>query len=185
MCNKKYLRKTYLDIRSGLSENEVEKKSEIIIRSLFLLDEFKNAHKVMFYVDTGKEVRTRQAIKMALNMGKRVAVPKVIDCDMIAVEIDSLSRLKPGKFGIYEPMQNHEMPAKEIDLVVVPGVAFDNMGFRLGYGGGYYDRFLSGLRPNATKAAVAYEIQLVDKLPAEDHDIRVDIIVTEKAVYRF
>jgi 5-formyltetrahydrofolate cyclo-ligase len=185
MSNKKCLRKTYLDIRSSLSETEVEKKSKIIIESLFSLDEFKSAHTIMFYVDTKKEVMTRQAITGALNMDKRVVVPKVVDHGMIAVEIDSLIRLKPGRLGIYEPIENNEMPVEQIDLVVVPGVVFDKRGFRIGYGGGYYDRFLPSLRPDARKVAIAYDIQLIDKLSTEDHDIRVDIIITEEFTYRF
>jgi 5-formyltetrahydrofolate cyclo-ligase len=184
MTNKNKLRKKFREIRSSISEEEAEEKSRIIIETLFSLDEFRNARNVLFYVDTRNEVKTRNAITRALDMRKRVAVPKVLDHGMIAVVICSLSELRPGRFGIYEPLHCVEMQAKQIELVVVPGVAFDKRGFRLGYGGGYYDRFLPCLCAKTVKAALAYEIQLTDKIPADEQDIKVDIIITEKAVYR-
>ncbi|ADL07133.1 5-formyltetrahydrofolate cyclo-ligase [Thermosediminibacter oceani] len=186
MVDKKTLRRTFLEKREGLSREDVKDKSEKIISTLFALEELKKSEVVMFYVNARNEVETRKAIEQALSMGKRVVVPKTIKGKgLLAVEIKSLGELVPGTFGILEPEKDEGLDPKVIDLVVVPGVAFDRRGYRLGYGGGYYDGFLPKLRPEAKKIAIAFELQLADYIPVEKHDVRMDAIVTEKGVYRF
>lgn len=179
---KKRLRQECLEKRSGLSQDEVREKSERIMARLFELDEFKKANFIMFYVDFKNEVMTQDAIAKALSMGKRVAVPKTVkDEGLWAIEIKSLDDLSAGALGILEPTKlENRVDPEELDLVIVPGVAFDRKGHRLGFGAGYYDRFLPKLRPGVKKIAVAFEVQLVDSVPAEEHDIRMDAILTEE-----
>lgn len=179
---KKRLRQECLEKRAGLSQDEVREKSERIMARLFELDEFKKANFIMFYVDFKNEVMTQDAIAKALSMGKRVAVPKTVkDEGLWAIEIKSLDDLSAGAFGILEPTKlENRVDPEELDLVIVPGVAFDRKGHRLGFGAGYYDRFLPKLRPGVKKIAVAFEVQLVDSVPAEEHDIRMDAILTEE-----
>ncbi|TYP54196.1 5-formyltetrahydrofolate cyclo-ligase [Thermosediminibacter litoriperuensis] len=184
--DKKKLRRIFLDKRLSLSREDVKNMSEKIISTLFALEEFKKSGIVMFYVDARNEVETREAIERALSMGKRVAVPKTIKGQrLLAVEIKGTGELVPGTFGILEPEKDDGLDPEVIDLVVVPGVAFDRRGYRLGYGAGYYDGFLPRLRPEVKKIALAFELQLTEYIPAEKHDIRMDAIVTEKGIYRF
>jgi 5-formyltetrahydrofolate cyclo-ligase len=184
--DKRILRKKFLAARAALAPDEVEEKSRKIMGVLFSLEELLKAQAVMFYVDARNEVKTKDAITWALNAGKRVAVPKVTGVRRLAaVEIKSLEELSPGCFGILEPVRDDGISPAEIDLVIVPGVAFDKSGYRLGYGAGYYDNFLPLLRPEVKKVAVAFEMQVVDRIPAERHDVRMDMIITENCIYRF
>lgn len=181
---KRRLRCECLEKRLKLTQEEVREKSEKIISSLFELEDFKKAGFIMFYVDCRNEVITKDAIEKALSMGKRVAVPKTVKGEGLwAIEIKSLKELSTGLFGIMEPKNvENRVDPKELDLVIVPGIAFDMRGYRLGYGAGYYDRFLPELRQGVKKIALAFEMQIVDLLPAEKHDVRMDAILTEKGL---
>lgn len=124
-----------------------------------------------------------------------VPVSKPAERKIIPVRLNSFEELTAGPYGIREPDMHVQLAAghlnalpdalsvQELDVVIVPGVAFDRKGGRLGYGGGYYDRFLPQLRPNALKIGIAYQLQMVEQLPMETHDIPLDLIVTEKSVY--
>ncbi|KXG78429.1 5-formyltetrahydrofolate cyclo-ligase [Fervidicola ferrireducens] len=183
---KKKLRYDYLEKRLSLSEKEVMEKSEKIMSHLFELEDFKKAGLVMFYVDCRNEVMTKKAIEKALAMGKRVAVPKTVKGEgLLAIEIKSTDELACGTFGILEPVNNSIVNPFEIDLVLVPGIAFDRRGYRLGYGAGYYDMFLPRLRKGVKKIGLAFEMQLADCIPAEAHDVRMDAVLTEKGLYVF
>ena len=150
------------------------------------MEDYTKAKVVMFYVDMRNEVMTKNAIKRALAHGKRVIVPRVKKgYGLLAIEINSLDELAPGTFGVLEPAEKEEIALNEIDIVVVPGVAFDKKGHRIGYGGGYYDNFLPKLRLDAKKVAVAFEMQIRDLIPVEFHDVKMDMIITEKSVYKF
>ncbi|WP_370642604.1 5-formyltetrahydrofolate cyclo-ligase [Tepidanaerobacter sp. GT38] len=176
--------KKIIEQRLSLLQKEVEQKSDTIMSTLFSTDYYKKAKVVMFYVDMRNEVMTKKAIIKALSEGKRVVVPRVKKgYGLLAIEIKSLDELKTGTFGVLEPPEREEVILEEIDLVVVPGVVFDKKGYRIGYGGGYYDRFLPKLRKDAKKIAVAFEMQMVDFIPAESHDIKMDAIITEKRLY--
>ncbi|MDN5312237.1 MAG: 5-formyltetrahydrofolate cyclo-ligase [Thermoanaerobacteraceae bacterium] len=181
---KKELRRIFLKTRSELAAEDIIEKSAKIMSRLFSLSEFRGAKTIMFYVDAGNEVKTRDGLTKALSEGKRVVVPKVKKgYGLLAIEIKSLDELSPGTFGILEPAGEKGISPEEIDLVVVPGVAFDKKGNRMGYGAGYYDSFLPKLRPEVKKVAVAFEIQVTDSLPAEEHDVKMDLIITENTIY--
>lgn len=181
---KKELRRIFLKTRSELAAEDIIEKSAKIMSRLFSLSEFRGAKTIMFYVDAGNEVKTRDGITKALSEGKRVVVPKVKKgYGLLAIEIKSLDELSPGTFGILEPAGEKGISPEEIDLVVVPGVAFDKKGNRMGYGAGYYDSFLPKLRPEVKKVAIAFEMQVTDSLPAEEHDVKMDLIITENTIY--
>lgn len=160
------------------SELEKRTKSAIIKCKLFNEEEFKRSKVVMFYVSLKDEVDTLTMVDEALEMGKRVCVPVVIleEKRLIAGEVrNRLEDLERQHFGIYQPKKGRvrEVPLEDIDLVVVPGIAFDKANVRLGRGHGYYDRFLSGL-PKPTKTiGLAFDFQVIENLPQDSHDVPV------------
>jgi 5-formyltetrahydrofolate cyclo-ligase len=175
-------RKIKEEIKSH-SELEISRNSVIIKRKLFNEEEFKRAKLVMFYVSLKDEVDTLPMIDETLEMGKRVCVPVILKEDkrLIAGEIrNRLEDLESQHFGIYQPKKDRvrEVPLEDIDLVVVPGVAFDKNNVRLGRGHGYYDRFLCGLKPETRTIGLAFNFQLVDDLPQDPHDIPVSKVIT-------
>ncbi len=190
--NKAELRREARKRRDELSAPDVSQKGEEITRRLLELDEFVNAGTIMCYLSIGNEVPTWDLARYILNAGKVLTVPKITapageSKRMIACKITDLeSGLKPGSFGIMEPADEslQPVPIPDIDLVIVPGLLFDRRGFRIGYGGGFYDSFLRNKGAGCTSVGICYELQLVPELPAEEHDVPVDIVITESAVYR-
>ena len=163
---------------------EVRQKSDRIMSTLFSTKDYKQAKIVMFYVDMRNEVMTKDAIEKTLANGKRVVVPRVKSgYGLLAIEINGLNELVPGTFGVLEPPKKEEIALKDIDVVVIPGVAFDKKGYRIGYGGGYYDNFLPKLKSDTKRIAVAFEMQMMASIPTELHDVNMDMIITEKRVY--
>ncbi len=157
---------------------EKSKKSAIIKSRLFKEKEFIKAKLVMFYVSLKDEVNTLSMIDEAVKMGKRVCVPMVLreEKRLIAGEImDREKDLERQHFGIYQPIVGRvrEVPLEDIDLVVVPGVAFDKNNVRLGRGHGYYDRFLCGLPKKTRTIGLAFDFQVLEYLPKDSHDIPV------------
>jgi len=160
------------------SELEKSRKSGIIKDRLFELEEFKRAKVVMFYVSLKDEVSTLSMIDDAAKTGKKICVPVILKEEkrLIAGEIkDRVKDLERQHFGIFQPMAGHvsEVPLENIDLVVVPGVAFDKNNMRLGRGHGYYDRFLSSLSDHTKTIGLAFDFQVVEHLPKDSHDIPV------------
>lgn len=180
---KDVIRKQVLGIRNKLSEYEVAALSESIFINLRKNTFFNNAHNVMIYLDFKHEVKTNEIIEYCLGNGKKVYVPICIpETHEISISrITGLDQLKSGHFGIREPFPEHIRLSDSslVDLVLIPGVAFDASGNRIGFGAGYYDRFLKRLRPDAVKAALAYSFQVVEQVPADEYDIPADYIVTE------
>jgi len=180
---KKELRKEILEIRRAQSEDEKKRKSVQIWKRLKRLPEFKNADTVMFYISLPDEVDTERMIKESITAGKKVVVP-VVNREKGIIEPSELKdyekELEPGTFGILEPKPAYRrrVNTRDIDLVVVPGVAFDRCGNRLGFGAGFYDRFLKGLR-GVPFVGLAFDFQLKNRLPSGLHDISMDIIITE------
>lgn len=185
---KNKLRKQAIAARNAQPNRDL--LSREILSRLEAMLQYQQARSVAFYVDCRGEVQTRPAIERAISAGKMVAVPWCIDRrEMELFRLASLSELTPGRFAIDEPSAEvrsdpkRQIPPVEIDLVVVPGVAFDRSGNRLGHGNGYYDRLLAQTRPNVPRVGLAFECQLVDELPAEPHDVRMHAVITEVAVY--
>ena len=182
------LRRRAAAARDALDPTARGAADRVVRERLFSLPEWARAHTVFVYVSFRSEVDTMGILAEALASGRRVLVPRV-DRDrheIEASEIESLAGLVPGTWGILEPKDPGARAARptEIDLVAVPGLAFDARGGRLGYGAGYYDRYLPHTRPDCTRAALAYEAQLVAHVPCRRGDQRMHLVVTEERVVR-
>jgi len=153
------------------------------------MPEFDAARAVMLYVDCGSEVRTQAIFDEAMGRGKTVVVPYCVGDDLHLFRLESLSELSAGAYDILEPRpalrgQSDRCVAPAVlDLVVVPGVAFDGRGSRLGQGKGFYDRFLKQVRRDTFLVAPAFECQMFDDVPILPHDVPVHRVVTETSVY--
>lgn len=170
--------------RRSLSPEEIARKSAVISRKLLSLPEYKSADAVMLYISAFGEVSTRELAELMPADGKRVAAP-VCDTETKAAApyyMESASRLKRGAYGILEPERTEKARIEDFGLIVVPGLAFDLRGARLGFGEGYYDRLLSGT--SVTRAALCYDFQLMDEIPADALDVPMDIIITERRLVR-
>jgi 5-formyltetrahydrofolate cyclo-ligase len=180
------IRKEILDRRLGLSDSETTVKSETICGRLISDSAFVGASTVGLYWPFRNEVRTESIFRAARTGGKRVGFPLVRAGDrMIAyIAVDDPAEMSRGTYGIMEPryVPDRVIRPEEFDFIVIPGVAFDERGYRIGYGAGYFDRLLAGDAVGATRAAPAFDIQIIDRVPHADHDEKVDIIFTESRV---
>ena len=181
------LRKQVLGARDLMSASERHEKSGSAVQNFWSLPQMKHWSTLFIYVNFRSELETLELIQLCLSQGKRVVVP-LVDASavsMIPLQIqDPEKDLVPGYYGIPEPDPQKSRPvaAREIDAAIIPGSVFDINGGRLGYGGGYYDRFLVNDAPQAKRIGLAYELQVVDKVPVEPHDQPLDILVTEKRI---
>jgi 5-formyltetrahydrofolate cyclo-ligase len=155
--------------------------SDVIVNRFMEQPEYQNAKTVMFYVDVRDEVRTRQALPAALASGKRIVVPYCVDGELELFWLEDMDELELGMYRILEPKE--ELQPVDLDVVMVPGVAFDRQGGRTGHGKGYYDKLLEHARLDTPLLALAFECQLFDEIPTEEHDIFMDKVITESAVY--
>ena len=184
------VRKTILARRDELSLAEQTEKSKKIIASLLELPEIQKASTVFVYVNFRSEVQTLPFLRWCIQQGKIITVPVTLvdEKKLQAIRItDPDTDLGPGYCAIPEPVSNlrrtMEIDPASIDVVVVPGSVFDRRGGRLGYGGGYYDRFLSRDAPGATRIALAYDLQLIETVDLQPHDQLMDRLITEKNSY--
>lgn len=182
------IRSKYLNDRSNLSKSIRADKSRRIIEKMKQTAEFQKAEVVLVYMDYRCEVETTAFVDELLKTHeKRVFAPKVEGLDVAFYEITSMEELFDGYQGIREPETseekkfNGELEKNAKCLVVVPGAVFDRQMGRMGYGKGFYDRFLNNY-PNLYKMAIAFECQIAKKIPVEEHDIRMNMIVTENGI---
>ena len=148
------------------------------------LQEYINSNIVCFYVSFESEVQTHDLIKSSLESGKRIIVPYVDKKEIYLSELKNFNNLDLGKFGILAPKKEFVKPfdITNVEAIIIPGIVFDKLGHRIGFGGGYYDKLLRDSK--AIKIALCYDFQLFEKIPYEEHDIPVDIIITEKQIIR-
>jgi len=182
--NKQTIRREMLFVRMRMNRKDVKTKSAKIAKKLFQSIVFEKAKKVMFYVSFKNEVETSEIIKRSFRMKKAVFVPKVGGGEIFAVRINNFSELSHGKFGIKEPSEKKiafSPSDLSFDAIIVPGIAFDINGNRLGFGRGYYDRFLE--KTCGVKIGLAYDYQLVKNMPVSKNDIRMDMVITEERVF--
>jgi 5-formyltetrahydrofolate cyclo-ligase len=181
MKSKKYYRDLVKALREGLSKEEKEKKDFTIYNKVINSKEYEEASCIFIYVSYQNEVDTHEIIKTALGQGKTICVPKIISLKegMKVLQIKDFNELKPSAYGILEPTQDLEENEVIPDLVYTPGVAFDLKGGRIGYGGGFYDRFLKDLKADVPKIALAYSFQIFDSVPMDETDQRVDCVISE------
>jgi len=173
-------------IREEMPEVFSVETSAVISKHLLGLECIKTAKTVMAYVAMPYEVKTDFIINTLLNMGKDVAVPVCVPAsyELIASKILNLDELMPGHYGILEPKKEYLRPLEPsvLDIILVPGLAFDVYGNRIGHGKGYYDRFLSKVSPKALKIGLAFDFQVLSELPVDHYDIPMDCIITERGM---
>lgn len=186
---KKDLRKKILNMRNNMDNGEATCKSKVIMDKLTSLQEYANSNTVFVYMSFGNEVSTLELINQML-VSKKKVVASYTDTKNTVLILSEIKNLKEdltkNKFGYLEPIfeKIKKVEPEEIDLIIVPGVVFDKNLNRVGYGKGYYDRILNKKRKDAKAIAVAYEFQVLDQVPTEEHDIKMDMIVTEENIYK-
>lgn len=172
--------------------NALPHKDELsrqIVERFFALPAYQSARTVLFYLDVRSEVRTRHSLPEALSSGKKIVVPYCVDGELELFHLEAMEELAVGMYKILEPRPElRSRPEKrvdvhDVDLIMVPGVAFDRQGGRTGHGKGYYDKLLEQARPETPLVALAFECQLFDAIPMLPHDIFMDLVITEQAVY--
>ncbi len=178
------LRKKILRERAKIPLSTRENYSERINKLIKSTSYYKNSKTIMVFLSFNHEVDTHKFIKDAISEGKRIVVPISIHetRELIPSELKDFNELEIGYFNILTPKEEFIRPVakEEIELIIVPGIVFDSHGFRIGYGGGYYDRFLSDIAKKVPKIAIGFSMQLIEQVPRESFDIPVDMIVTEK-----
>ena len=173
------LRKQLLEQRDGLSPDFINIASSRIQENLRKISQYRNAKTIGGYHAVGSEVRTRDIIQEILNSGRELCLPKVEKNDIVFRRISGFSDLEIGNFGVMEPKERCEI-SEHLDVILVPAIALTRQGYRLGYGYGYYDRYLH--KVNSKKIGLSYARQVVKAIPLGDHDVKVDFIVTEDDV---
>lgn len=183
--DKKEFRKYIIEKRDELDKVVKSQRNAKIITKLTDSKYYRCAQTIFVFVSFGSEVDTHGFIEQSLKDGKTVGVPKIITKEqgIEVLKITGLGDLKPGYYGILEPVEGCQpIASDDIDLIIMPGVAFDRSGGRIGYGAGYYDRYLAAMTKSVRKIALGYSFQVLDYVPTEDFDIRIDGIITDEEV---
>jgi len=181
---KRLLRTRVRALRDRLPAAERTRGSRAIADVVLSLPELDDASSVMVFASFGSEVDTEPIVAGLLARGVRVALPRVEASDLVPVAYRPGDPLVRTAFGMPEPARGTLVPIVELDAAVTPGLAFDGHGHRLGYGGGYYDRFFAAARTDLAKIGVCFGVQLVDAVPHGGFDLPVDLVVTERDVLR-
>ena len=171
--NKQILRNKYKQIRKHIKDKE--KLDSIIFNKIISLKEYKQSKIILTYVSLKEEVDTMELIKDSLKKGKRVAVPKCEGNDIVFYYINNLEDLEERSYGILEPKTNEVVNDFDNSICIVPGIAFDKTNNRIGYGKGFYDRFLE--KYNGIKIGLTYRECICDKIDSESNDIKMDMII--------
>lgn len=177
--NKKALRKRIAEQKRAMTPEQIEAASQRLAERLFQTDAYQNALSIYGYLSYNQEIRTLPILRRAMIDGKRVAVPKVYGDEMRFIWMDDLSLVAPGYYDIPEPIADGPVADDELALMLMPGLAFDPEGHRVGYGGGFYDRYLAA-HPDHKLVALCYGFQLVDHLDCEAHDIPVHRVIPDE-----
>ena len=184
--SKRSIRAQFLAERRLLSEVQRDKLSQLVQKRFLASELFEEAESLALYSAVHNEVMTDLVGEHALAAGKKLAFPRVAGDKLEFVEIASLDDLAPGSFAVPEPSAGRQVAVAALDLVVVPGVVFDRIGHRLGYGQGYYDRALEECRSDCQKVGFAYDFQIVGSLPTmEEHDRTLSALMTEQRRLNF
>ncbi len=174
--NKQELRQAIRAQKRAMTEEDILRRSEILAEKFARSDAYRAAKTIYGYLPYNQEVRTVPMLRRALEEGRRVAVPKVYGDDMKFIYLDDLSQVAKGYAGIPEPVADGPVAQDETALVLMPGLAFDRAGHRIGYGGGFYDKFLAR-EPHHPTVALCYDFQVMDRLETEEFDIPVDLVI--------
>lgn len=174
--NKQELRRTIRERKRAMTEEEIVERSNALAEKFYNSPAYQAASTIYGYLPYNQEVRTVPMLQRALDEGKRVAVPKVYGEEMRFIYLDDLTQVSKGYAGIPEPIADAPVADDKRALVLMPGLAFDPQGHRIGYGGGFYDRFLAQ-EPNHPTLALCYEFQMQAHLDTEEFDIPVDTVL--------
>ena len=174
--DKKALRREIREKKRAMTEEEIVDRSEKLGQLFVQSEAYRKAKTVYGYLPYNQEVRTVPMLAQALRDGKRVAVPKIYGDTMKFLYLDDLSKVEKNDMGIPEPIADTPVADDKTALVLMPGLAFTKQGDRMGYGGGFYDRFLAE-EPDHPTLALCYDFQMVDSLPTEEFDIPVDTVL--------
>lgn len=178
---KNNIRLKIIEKRNKLDFNIKKKYDRLIFEQLIKNNIYKEAKKIFTYISFGSEVDTIEFINYALKDNKEIYVPKTdkIKKEMIAIRIDNFNDMVIDKWGILEPTNiDKDKIDEEFDLIIMPGIAFDKSGNRIGYGGGYYDKYISNKNIKCFKIALAYDFQIIEKIYPEVYDVRVDALIS-------
>lgn len=179
---KQEIRQQIRKIRRNIEAVEWKAATEMITKKVIESDSFREATDLYCYMNFDGEVETVRIMEEAWRLGKDVWLPKVSGDDMDFYLIRSISELKKGAFGIMEPSGDSEKAPGDDGLMIVPGVAFDKEYCRVGYGKGYYDRYLKA-HPDLIKMGIAFDVQIMEKVPNDEYDCKMDMILTESLSY--
>ena len=174
--DKKELRKKIRELKRAMTAQQIEAASSRLGQLFAQTEAYQNAKTVYGYLPYNQEVRTVPMLERALADGKKVAVPKVYGDEMRFIYMEDLSLVENSDMGIPEPVADGPIADDPTALVLMPGLAFTEKGDRMGYGGGFYDKFLEA-EPGHPTVALCYEFQMVDYLPVQDHDVPVDLVL--------
>ena len=189
METKEQIRKRIIQARNQMTSETVAEKSSLIAQKVMKTPEYEEADNILLYADYRHEVMTREIFDDAVLRKKKVFFPKSnADGTMEFYQVVSVKQLESGYKGIKEPVADNQylysFRKQEDTLIIVPGVAFDMKGYRIGYGKGFYDRFLRDKR-QMTAIGLCFSNQIVEEIPHDVHDIRMDKVVTEEIIYSF
>ena len=176
---KRELRERMRAARDAVDPRRREEWSTAIVGTVQELPELVAARTVTAYLSFGSEIPTSELIASLDTEGKRIGVPVVRDAEIVMVRYRPGDPTEGSDYGMEEPLSVEEIPPAEVDALVIPGLAFDRNGFRLGYGGGFYDRYLRRTRPETLRVGVCLSEQVVEKVPHGDADEAVDRVVTQ------
>lgn len=174
--DKKELRRKIREKKRAMTPEEIQSASQKLKELFLVTEQYRGAKTVYGYLPYNQEVRTVPILEQALADGKRVAVPKIFGDEMKFIYLTDLNRVAASNLGIPEPVADEPVADDHTALVLMPGLAFDKEGHRIGYGGGYYDKFLAEESAHPT-VALCYEFQIVEQLPTEEFDIPVDLVL--------
>ena len=174
--DKKELRRSIRERKRAMTEGEIVSRSEALAKLFLSSEAYQNAKTIYGYLPYNQEVRTVPMLEQALKDGKRVAVPKCYGDEMKFIFLEDLRKVERGYAGIPEPIADEPVADDTTALVLMPGMAFDPQGHRIGYGGGFYDKFLAA-EPDHPTLALCYEFQMLPHLETEEHDIPVDYVI--------
>jgi 5-formyltetrahydrofolate cyclo-ligase len=172
-------------LRDSIPPLERERLGRAVADRLFGLQDIRAARTVMVFYSFGSEIPTAGIVDRLSAEAKRVLLPFFDDGAMAAAEVRSGEELLATTYGPKEPSSREPVDPGDIDVVITPGLAFDRRGYRLGYGGGHYDRYLSGVGPRTRRIGIAFHLQLVDEVPREPGDRRIDLLITDREALRF
>ena len=184
--NKIFFRQLFKKHRSELTDNEVKDLNKAIFINLLKTDLFKKTYYHIYLSNSlNNEVETDEVIKLLFKKNKRVYVPKIMGENLIHIEINKNTSYSENQFSVREPSSANTSDPKIFDVVFIPLLAYDKSGERVGYGGGYYDRFLLNTKKNVLKVGLSFYEPVEKILNVEEHDIKLDYVITPKIVYNF